>query len=151
MQRHPALQPLSRDHHDVLVVARTLNKSVQDQATQRSALRSFVTLWNDELRSHLELEERWLTPHLSDDLRRRMTSDHTRIREMSADVVNLVSSDLEPPTEFVAELADVLRNHVRWEEREVFESLQATLSTQELEDLAKITGPLDVARRSRHA
>lgn len=153
MQRHPALQPLSRDHHDGLVAVRDLNKSLDgSDANRRAAIERFATLWHDEFRRHLELEDQWILPRLDDELRGRMGEEHTRIRELADAATNRQPNlDEDERHELASDLATHLRNHIRWEEREVFQWLQANLSQNELNNLSTVTTPQDVARRKRLA
>ena len=151
MQRHPALQPLSRDHHDGLVIVRALNQALDGTlANREAAVRRFVTLWHEEFQHHCHLEEQWILPHLDERMRDRMLEDHRRIREFAIASSELRSNPSEPLSiDFIGELAAVFRNHIRWEEREVFQELQDTLRPDELSKLSIVTAPLDDARRSR--
>jgi hypothetical protein len=60
MKRHPALVPLSRDHHHALVIARRLRQATEQTADD--AARAFLAHWHDEERHHFRLEEEVLLP-----------------------------------------------------------------------------------------
>jgi Hemerythrin HHE cation binding domain len=66
MKRHPALIPLSRDHHDGLVQAVRLRRAAADgNASARLAAASeFVEFFRNEERVHLRGEEEELFPLL---------------------------------------------------------------------------------------
>ena len=60
MKRHPALAPLSRDHHHALVIARRLRRAGPEQAADAAA--AFLEHWEAEERLHFRLEEEVLLP-----------------------------------------------------------------------------------------
>jgi hemerythrin-like domain-containing protein len=60
MKRRPALVPLSRDHHQVLVMAQRLRRAGPDDCAD--AARNYLEHWDAEARLHLRLEERELFP-----------------------------------------------------------------------------------------
>src|SRR5437762_14350422 len=64
MKRHPALIPLSRDHHDGLVQAVRLRRAAAngDASARLAAAREFVNFFRDEERVHLRDEEEELFP-----------------------------------------------------------------------------------------
>jgi len=74
MKRHPALIPLSRDHHDGLVQALRLRRAAADgEAWARlAAARAFVEFFRNEERVHLRDEEEELFPLSSGTSRRSL-------------------------------------------------------------------------------
>src|SRR5947208_11376257 len=64
MKRHPALIPLSRDHHDGLVQAVRLRRAAADgdASAPLAAAREFVEFFRNEERIHLRDEEEELFP-----------------------------------------------------------------------------------------
>src|SRR5918996_2059021 len=64
MKRHPALIPLSRDHHDGLVQALRLRRAGADgdASARLAAARDFVEFFGNEERVHLRDEEEELFP-----------------------------------------------------------------------------------------
>ena len=126
MKRHPHLHPLSDDHHGALVLARRIGSAAKRDA-EGEALKQ---AWNDlrhrfagELEPHFRVEEAWLFPQLESAgesaLVERARADHAGLRE-------LVRS--EPSPAVAAEFAELLRRHVRFEERELFPRAEAVLS-----------------------
>ena len=131
MKRHPALQPLSDDHHAALVLARQLRL-----AAERSPGRAELTpIWDDlrqrfarELEPHFRVEEERLFPQLAaagePALAEQARSDHARLRE-------LVHGEAD--AQAAAEFAQRLHRHVRFEERELFPRAEAVLPLAILE------------------
>ena len=60
MKRHPALVPLSRDHHHALMVARRLRRTTHKNATE--AAQAFLKHWKEEEQAHFRIEEDVLLP-----------------------------------------------------------------------------------------
>jgi hypothetical protein len=60
VKRHPALGPLSCDHHHALVIARRLGHADEGDATE--AARAFLAHWDDEEKLHFQIEEEVLLP-----------------------------------------------------------------------------------------
>lgn len=119
MKRHDALIGLSQDHHHALVLAR---RCASEELTWDEMVRAF----EEELEPHFQIEERMLLPALGDDpLVDRTLADHAAIRAHVRSRRSLV------------ELGDLLREHVRFEERELFERAQQVMGEAELAKLAK--------------
>ena len=134
MKRHLALHPLSREHHQALVLARRLERA--DTAEEREAARAlWRRYWTGFLADHVRAEERWLGPllerHGGAALASRLAHEHG---ELEAGGEGL---ELEDWPERCSQLGDRLRRHVRWEERELFPWLEARASEVELETLAR--------------
>ncbi|MGO9881991.1 MAG: hemerythrin domain-containing protein [Solirubrobacteraceae bacterium] len=135
MKRHPALVPLSHDHHQVLVIAQRLCRATNETATEISG--AFLAAWESEEKKHLRLEEELLLPAYAahgdpgHPVVLRMLQDHMLIRR---DAVRLAN---DPPLELLHELGNRLADHVRLEERELFPMIEETIPESELEALGK--------------
>lgn len=147
MKRHPGLQGLSSDHHQALRIARMLRSdtpeglrgelpSAADDAVPWLQERFEVDLW-----PHFLLEERELVPlgvcgapalreHTA-----RVQRDHLALRDgfhgLAADTF----------TSQRDALADLLAEHVRFEERRFFPALEQMLSNAELDALVRRVRP----------
>jgi hypothetical protein len=55
VRRHPALVPLSRDHHRALVIAQQLRRATSENTTE--VARAFLAHWATEEKHHFRLEE----------------------------------------------------------------------------------------------
>lgn len=120
VKRHPALQPLSREHHHALVLARRLERGAAGD------LRRALDGW---LGAHVELEERVLAPHLDDERAARLRAEHAELRRRGAE------AGADP--ERLAEVGALLRAHVRWEERELFPWLEERCGRETLAELER--------------
>jgi iron-sulfur cluster repair protein YtfE (RIC family) len=127
MKRHPALQPLSRDHHAALVVAQRLRRAAAADAG--AARDAFLAFWHADGAQHFRVEEDVLLPAFAryadpDDERVvRMLLDHVRIRAQAG----RLQETAEPVVEDLHTLGAALERHVRLEEREVFPLIESAL------------------------
>jgi hemerythrin-like domain-containing protein len=143
VKRHPHLHPLSDDHHGALVLARRIGSAARRDA-EGEALKQ---AWDDlrrgfarELEPHFRVEEAWLFPQLvsagESALVERARADHARLRELVR---------TEPALGVAAQFAELLRRHVRFEERELFPRAETVLALSALEDAGR------AARAAREA
>jgi iron-sulfur cluster repair protein YtfE (RIC family) len=138
MKRHPALQELSRDHHQALVVARQLKRADAHDAEGARAV--FLDYWERDGRNHFRDEEEILLPTLA-----RFTEphqpvvagvliDHVRIRSRADELAG------DATIASLHALGEELERHVRREERELFPLLERTIPEAELIKLAQLLG-----------
>lgn len=125
LKRHRTLAPLSREHMSGLVQARNLRRGANENAhTRRATVAAFVEAWKSEIRDHFDDEERLLLPLTRDQaLRDRLRQDHSVLRELAQrciDSPDMVASD----PALMQRIGSLLHDHIRWEEREYFETIQ---------------------------
>lgn len=138
MHRHPALAPLSRDHHLALQLARGIQKTASPHlrstlpAGTRALAAHVIAVFADELEGHFDAEEKLLIeavrgrePEL-DALSAEIVREHSEMREMAR---QLALPDLSDGScmELLDRLGVALEAHVRKEERSLFERVQALL------------------------
>lgn len=124
LKRHAALQPLSREHMSGLIQSRgLLRASSCDQRIRRRTADAFLPVWDAEIREHFDDEERLLLPLTREPaMRERLLAEHSAIRAL-ADAIRQDPSFSAEPANLVL-LGTLLRDHIRWEEREFFEMVQ---------------------------
>jgi hypothetical protein len=125
MRRHPALHDLSRDHHVLLLHARRLRG--EDARVAPEVARERFLRFAPILLHHVAEEEAAIAPRLEPGLRQRMLLEHGRLRGLVARL------DADPAA--AGELGRLLRDHVRFEEREAFPDLEARLAPADWERL----------------
>jgi hemerythrin-like domain-containing protein len=137
MQRHAALQPLSRDHHVALVAAQRLRRATDaDAGAVRDA---FLAFWHEHGAHHFRVEEDVLLPAFAiyGDARHdsvvQMLVDHVRIRS----AVQLLEREPAPRVDVLHDLGSALALHVRLEEREVFPLIEAAMPEKAAELLVE--------------
>ncbi len=135
MKRHPQLQGLSRDHHHTLVLARRAARTAANgtDAEVGAQWAAVATAFEAELLPHFEVEERHLLPRLAGagltDLVLRTQTEHARVRALR--------EPGEGPRERLAELGQLLAEHVRFEEGTLFPAAEEALGADALEAIAE--------------
>ncbi len=147
IKRHEALIPLSRDHYVGLVHANRMKKSATaDRVARHKAIAEFLDAWKSEIEPHFRDEERLLIPLIQDESdRRRLLDEHARLREGAGRAANERKS-IDPDPGFVEGLGRDLEQHIRWEERVLFNSIQDHATADQLEHLSKLTAEVERAR-----
>jgi len=123
LRRHAALAPLSREHMSGLVQARNLVRASEaDEPARRRAAADFLRVWDSEIREHFDDEERLLLPLTRDAaMRERLLSEHRDIRALSGSCRGSAGG---PSPAVLKRLGTLLHDHIRWEERVLFEAVQ---------------------------
>lgn len=141
MRRVAELRDLSDDHHTALVLARRCRRQVAERPT--------ADLWREvqatsalHLEPHFRIEERYLLPALESigegDLATRIREDHAALRALRR-------SD-QPTPQILQDFGRLLQEHVRYEERRVFDPTQERLPKAALRAIAQAC---QEARRAR--
>ena len=126
MKRTPALQPLSREHHTALTLAKACERAAQSRDEERIAktCQRVIQAFSTELEPHFQLEEQSLLPLLHDagnkSLEQRTLADHQQLRAL---LDGLRQNNIEALDNF----GKLLSAHVRFEERELFPALESLL------------------------
>jgi predicted deacylase len=140
LRRDPALMALSRDHHAALVQALELRRA--REASGSSALRrarAYLAFVDAELRGHFADEEAAVLPAaeaVAPAEVERVRAEHREIERLTAELGDRVAAGDVPPA-LCGELGDLLHDHVRFEERALFESLQRDLDPPALARLGE--------------
>jgi hemerythrin-like domain-containing protein len=129
MQRDPALRSLSSEHHRGLVLAKRARKAAGTETAQL-AWQEVRARFAAELEPHFVAEEKGLLPALEragePGLVRRTLDEHAALRRL------LDEDGAQAMTRF----AELLEQHIRFEERELFEAAQQKIPPGELAGLA---------------
>jgi hemerythrin-like domain-containing protein len=148
IKRHDSLKPLSRDHYVGLVQARQLIQAAErSEQLRRSILNEFLAQWQNELHPHLLDEERLLLPLVVDpDMEARLRGDHAALRSAVAKAMNVVETAATPDCDSLRKLGELLHDHIRWEERELFPLIERTASQEDMRALSTHTTKLESIR-----
>lgn len=123
MKRSKTLQPLSREHHAALTLAKACERAAESGAEDQiaAACERVIRAFADDLEPHFIVEEQSLLPLLetagSHALVQRTLEDHLRLRTLLGE---LQRNDAEALRRF----GEGLFAHVRFEERELFPALE---------------------------
>lgn len=146
LKRHPALQPLSRDHYVGLVQGRHLMKAADGNAVaRRAAVAAFIDAWDTEIAEHFDDEERLLGPLADEVGRTRMHREHDQIRAL-VENARQRRRKIDPGEAWIRTLGQTLTDHIRWEERELFPAIESAAAEQ----LVALQPEADRIEASRH-
>ena len=142
MKRHPALIPLSRDHHDGLVQAMRLRRAAADgDASARLATaREFVEFFRNNERVHLRAEEEELFPlflrhvHSQPALLRLARVQHMQLEGFERKLAIAVAAGIVDRATLHA-AGELLEAHIRLEERQLFPLIEELVPGDELQRL----------------
>lgn len=130
MQRHAFLQDLSREHHTALRLALDARRAAAsgDAARIRAQAETCRRCYADEIDAHFRIEESELLPRLQADGDAARTALVERTQREHAELRTLVAKLAQADAATLARFAEALAAHVRFEERELFEAVQADLA-----------------------
>lgn len=135
MKRHQSLIALSHDHHQGLMLAQLIKKGAPEYKGLPSDLAGKVAYtkesWEKELKLHFENEENILFPFLKgkeesiDRLIDEILAEHIQINKliMSLDKKN-------NHEEILDELGNLIEQHIRKEERQLFQKIQSIFGSE---------------------
>lgn len=142
MKRHRSLIPFSHDHHEALVAARRLRRGA-DGPEPTEAAATFLAFFASSAVPHFREEEELLFPCVADviEAREPVTQallEHQRLHAAAAHLREIVAKGSAEPAgaERMRELATLLEEHVRFEERRLFPLIETLLPEERLTRLA---------------
>lgn len=146
IHRHPALIPFGLDHYNDLLQAQQLIEATQaDTMALHKAIAMFVTAWDAEIADHFHDEEHLLVDLMQDQDRQRLLDEHEQITRYAIHAGKLRSM-IDPDATTVRRIGKSLRQHIRWEELELYVRLQQQLSQEKLADLQRQTQAMEATR-----
>lgn len=141
MKRHPALQSLSREHHHELSLARGLRRAASAPAEGRLiAGTAYVDQFFGPTTDHFRREEDEVFPVYTRHAGRtplveRILREHMELHGLARKLrAQVAAGEVEPET--LDALGKLLHDHVRVEERELFEEIQRVVPNAELDAIA---------------
>ncbi len=130
MKRVPELRALSNDHHRGLVLARKAKKSgTESDLSLRDMWVSIELYFKTDLEPHFQIEELHIGSNLEaageSGMAKRLYEEHDALRRFIHSKSERTSSNLQ-------KFGELLEEHIRFEERELFEVAQNNLSADVL-------------------
>ena len=136
MKRIEELRDLSDDHHQGLVLARRAKRasSSNDESVINAVWKEIEDKFITELEPHFQIEETYLVPEMKSESNKPMLkkfySDHERLRAFFKPNSARTAKDLQS-------FGLLLEQHIRFEERELFQEAQRVLSEDALNSISK--------------
>lgn len=137
IKRHPALQPLSRQHHFGLLFSWKLRKGFSKNVAIERIQEYAKWFYKHEIKPHFSDEEKYLFPILNEDheLIERALKEHRRIKRLFSDTKN--------PEKSLSRLEEELDAHIRFEERILFNEIQKVATEAQLQKVDEIHNEME--------
>lgn len=133
IKRNKNIIELSKDHHFTLLFCwkiRTGLKLTVDTGRIKKYVQYF---WVNHIQPHFKEEETILFAQVKDNAVQKALDEHTQIKQQVNAIIT--SENIQPAQ--LSDLANMVENHVRYEERELFPHLEKVLTESELENVGK--------------
>lgn len=132
LKRHPSLQQFSREHHFGLLLCWKIREGFRRNIEQNRIKKYTDWFFQTHLKPHFEAEEKYMFSLLSDDdkLKKRALKEHRKLEKLFHD-----SEDINRALSLIEEQ---LEEHIRFEERILFNEIQKIATESELQKIEEI-------------
>ena len=133
IKRSNELAPLSREHQDGLLLVWKIRQGVRKQIAPERIVCFCKWFWENDLQPHTLNEERLLSKvlHLEHPMLQQMFAEHKLIRQKFIELSEATTyDDLEI-------IATMLNDHIRFEERQLFNEVEKLATPEDLQVVAK--------------
>jgi hemerythrin-like domain-containing protein len=133
LKRHPALVPLSQDHHFGLLLVWKIRKGLNMGLESNRILDYMDYFVREHLEPHFQLEEEYIFSSLAknDLMRKQVEQQHADLRDM----VQQLQKDKQGVEVLLEKFSNELEAHIRFEERKLFQHMQLELTENELREM----------------
>lgn len=128
IKRDKALQPLSHDHHHGLMLCWKIKQGLKKGVTAERIMGYASHFFRDQLEEHFREEEEFLFPLLGmeNEIVKKAVEEHKELKSLFFD------SSTEEGCEAIAKQ---LNDHIRFEERILFNEIQKKTGKEELQKM----------------
>lgn len=126
LKRHPALQPLSKEHHQILLLGFKIRQGLKNKVEPERIMNYCVWFFEAYLQPHFEKEQTHLSHILgevSDDIS-KLKQNHQEVEEAFHNISASYS--------VLQNFEDLIVSHVRFEERVLFQDIQTKLTENDI-------------------
>ena len=129
IKRSKELVPLSKDHHEGLLFGWKIKQGLKNGTPLKEMAAFIQWFWEAELEDHFRKEEQVLVPLMAknDPLVQQMLEEHESLEAL----VHLCA--MVQDEDIFLQLADGLHQHIRFEERVLFQAIEKNVAPQRLE------------------
>ncbi|GAB2769397.1 hemerythrin domain-containing protein [Salinimicrobium soli] len=129
LKRHEALKPLSKDHHHGLLLCWKIREGKKKEVAPERIKSYTDFFYRSQLIPHFKFEEEEIFVLLGEDhpLVKRAMTEHSRLHHLFGESDNIERA--------LSEIEKELEDHIRFEERVLFNELQQEASLDQLENL----------------
>ncbi|SMD45995.1 hypothetical protein SAMN00777080_4669 [Aquiflexum balticum DSM 16537] len=131
IKRHLALQALSRDHHQGLLLCFKIRQGIKLGVEEARIKKYCEWFWKEHLAAHFSEEEKFVFTVLGDDdiMVQQALREHKRLEKLF--------NDSKSDYDHLKKLEKELEAHIRFEERVLFNKIQDVATEEELETITE--------------
>lgn len=132
IKRHKALQNFSREHHHGLLLCWKIRTGVSKGISQERIKKYVDWFFEQHLVPHFTEEEKYIFSVLGNQhgLIKRALAEHRRLTRLFTDTKNITRS--------LHRIEEELEQHIRFEERVLFNEIQQVATEQQLKTILKL-------------
>jgi hemerythrin-like domain-containing protein len=134
IKRNNNIVILSKDHHSGLLFCWKIRQGLKHEVAMERIIKYTQYFWSNHLAIHFREEEIILFPSLKDRLVQKAIGDHEQIKHQFDELREMSGNGAK---EALLRLADLIDDHIRFEERELFPHFEKMLSEEQLEAIGK--------------
>jgi hemerythrin-like domain-containing protein len=134
IKRNEHIVKLSRDHHAGLLFCWKLRQGVKYHIAAERLITYIQYFWQHHFSIHFKEEEEILFSPLKDGIVEKAMAEHQNIKTF-IDQISLHGTEVDK--EVVLQLADMVNDHIRFEERVLFPHLEEKLPDEQLKKIGK--------------
>lgn len=133
IKRDQNIVRLSREHHFGLLFGWKLRQGIKFGVAPKRMQEYVRYFWAHHLQEHFETEEKVLFPNSADTLVARALQEHRAIQKL----IQEIGEAIQPSTAQLNAIADLVSDHIRFEERALFPHLESTLTEVQLMNVGR--------------
>ncbi|MEO7314214.1 MAG: hemerythrin domain-containing protein [Ginsengibacter sp.] len=134
IKRNENIAKLSRDHHASLLFCFKIRQGIKKDVSTERMVRYVQYFEKQHFIPHFTEEEEILFAPLNDAKAQKAIDDHVHILRLAKEIS---FSGKENQQKELGKLADLVDDHVRYEERVLFPHLEEKLTDEQLEEIGK--------------
>ncbi|KAA9038023.1 hemerythrin domain-containing protein [Ginsengibacter hankyongi] len=134
IKRSEHMLKLSKEHHSGLLFCWKIRQGLKRGVTTERIIKYTQYFWSHHLDEHFREEETILFSPLKDELVQRAIEHHKQIKHTLG---ALQGSSADDAKQKLAQLANLVDDHIRYEERKLFPHLEKTLSDEQLNKIGQ--------------
>ena len=134
IKRSDHIMKLSKEHHSGLLFCWKIRQGLKREVAAERIIKYTQYFWSHHLKEHFHEEETILFAPLKDECVQKAIEDHQQIK-CALDILR--ESSTEDVKQKLKQLANLVDDHIRYEERKLFPHLEKALSDEQLEKIGK--------------
>ncbi|MBD0331965.1 MAG: hemerythrin domain-containing protein [Chitinophagaceae bacterium] len=134
IKRNEHIMKHSREHHFSLLFCWKIRQGLKKDIDIERIRKYVQYFWQQHLQPHFRDEERILFAPIKDSQVQKAINEHKYIKQQ---IENLADYSANNVRKGLSKIAEIVDEHVRYEERKLFPHLERKLSKEQLEKIGK--------------